>query len=53
MRMNELRLPCGCETWTWGGVFYIRPCNKNCENYRYAVKRSMERGNRMVMREEP
>ena len=43
-----MKLPCGCDMWTEDKIFYIRPCSLECVNYKYAIEKSREQGNRII-----
>jgi len=43
-----MKLPCGCNMWTEAKTFYIIPCSLNCQNYKYAIDKSKEQGNKII-----
>jgi len=45
---NSMKLPCGCVMRKEGEQFTIIPCSLGCENYKLALEKSRERGNRII-----
>jgi hypothetical protein len=50
MREAEMRLPCGCETWLRGGVFFFAPHDIKCPYYRYVLEEAKRQGKDMMVR---
>lgn len=45
---HHITWSCGCETWTEGAVFYIKPCSKECEVYTTAMRMSQEQNKKIM-----
>lgn len=43
-----MKLSCGCNMWTEADTFYIIPCSVDCFNYKYAIQKSKEKGNKII-----
>lgn len=48
-KTDEMTLPCGCEMWTEGDVFFFKPHAMGCPYYRYVLDQGREQGKEMKM----